>query len=239
MRTFLTLWRRDVLSSLRGMLAWTVVAAYAASTAMLLLLALHASEGTVQTLPTLYTRVLTLTLPALTALVTMRSFSEERQNGTLESLLTAPVSDTAVVLAKFMAAIVLVVVALTAAVLGLVLYVETALPPPVYSRTGIVAAIAVLLLHATTWTAAGLVTSLLSRHQAVAAVASLLAAAPHCLLAAGLAPAVRTSGYLDSLSVTHVARGVVDSRPLLLCASLTALLLFAAVRILEARRWKL
>lgn len=239
MHTLLTLWRREILAALRGTLAWGLVCAYAAAAGALLLLALHAAEGTVQTLPTLYTRVLALTLPGLTALATMRAFTEERQTGTLETLLTAPVSDTSVVLAKFAAALALVALALLVAALGLVLYVETALPPPVYSRTGIAAAMVVLFLHAAAWTAAGIVSSLLSRHQTSAAVISLLATVPHSLLAAGLAPSVRTSGYFDALSITHVARGVVDSRPLLLCVSLTLLFLFVAVRALETRRWKL
>lgn len=239
MRNFLTLWRREALAALRGTLAWSLVGAFAAATGALLLLSLFSAEGTVQTLATLYTRVVALTLPGLTALATMRAFTEERQTGTLETLLTAPVSDAAVVFAKFGAALLLAVLALGVASLGFVLYVETALPPPVYSRTGIAAAMALLLLHAAAWTATGVLTSLWSRHQAIAAVLSLLATVPHSILAAGLAPSVETSGYLDSLSVAHVARGVVDSRPIILCLTALALALFVAVRTLETRRWKL
>ena len=44
--------------------------------------------------------------------VTMRSFSEERRTGTLEFLLTKPLSELQVVLAKYLAAVLLVVLAL-------------------------------------------------------------------------------------------------------------------------------
>lgn len=47
-----------------------------------------------------------LITPVLVAVITMRTFSEEKRTGTLEVLLTAPVNDWAVVLSKFAAALV-------------------------------------------------------------------------------------------------------------------------------------
>ena len=54
-----------------------------------------------------------LLLIFLVAALTMRSWSEERRSGTLESLLTAPVHSTSLILGKFFAALALVVLALT------------------------------------------------------------------------------------------------------------------------------
>lgn len=48
--------------------------------------------------------LLWLLLPAFPPLLTLRLFAEERRIGTLEPLLTAPISDFAVVLAKYLAA---------------------------------------------------------------------------------------------------------------------------------------
>ncbi len=56
---------------------------------------------------------LPLLLIFLVAALTMRSWSEERRSGTLESLLTSPVSSTSLILGKFFAALGLVVLALT------------------------------------------------------------------------------------------------------------------------------
>lgn len=47
-----------------------------------------------------------LAAPVLVAVITMRTFSEEKRSGTLEVLLTAPVNDWAVVLSKFAAALI-------------------------------------------------------------------------------------------------------------------------------------
>jgi len=51
--------------------------------------------------------VAALITPVLVAVITMRTFSEEKRTGTLEVLLTAPVNDWAVVLSKFAAAFVM------------------------------------------------------------------------------------------------------------------------------------
>jgi len=239
MRTFVTLWRRDTLALLRSSLAWGMLAVYGAFTGLMLLITLFAAEGTVQTLATVFTRVVVLSLPAFTALASMRSFAEERVNGTLETLLTAPVSDATVVLAKFGASLVLLVLALAVATGGFVFYVESALPPPAYSRTGIAVAMVLLLLHGALWTALGILAALCSRHQTMAAAVGLLFTVPHALIASGILPFVRTSSYLDSLSIGHTARGIIDSRPIVLCLTLLPLVLFVAVRVLESRRWKL
>lgn len=224
---------------LRSSFAWSLTAIFAAGAGAMLLIKLFAAEGSIDTLQTIYAKVLILLLPALCALATMRSFPAERESGTLEVLLTTPVTDSEVVTSKFAAAFLLVAMGLLASLAGFVLYVETALPAPVYSRTGIGSALAIILLHAAAWTSLGVLTALLTRHQALAAAACLLPAGIHSLLAAGAMPGVRPAGYLNALSIEHVARGVLDTRPVLLCLSLTGFFLFAATRCLEARRWRL
>lgn len=63
-------------------------------------------EYTFYSLPTIL--VLAVIIPALT----MRSFSEERKNGTEQLLLTSPLSITKIVLGKFIAAILIVLITL-------------------------------------------------------------------------------------------------------------------------------
>ncbi len=239
MKTFAILWRRDTLALLRSSLAWGLLAVYGAFTGLMLIVTLFAAEGTVQTLATIFTRVVVLSLPGFAALATMRAFAEERQTGTLETLLTAPVTDRTVVMARFWSSLLLLILALAVATGGFVFYVESALPPPAYSRTGIAVAMVMLLLHGALWTAVGILAALCSRHQAMAAAISLLFTVPHALIASGILPFVRTSSYLDSLSIGHTARGIIDSRPIVLCLTLLPLILFTAVRVLESRRWKL
>ncbi|MBI1397929.1 MAG: ABC transporter permease subunit [Betaproteobacteria bacterium] len=102
-------------------------------------------------------------------IITMRQFSEERRQGTLELLLTAPVREVAIVLAKFGAsmAIVLVMIGLTlsyAVVLGLY---GTPDWGPIYS--GYLG----LVLIGSSLTALGLMLSAMTANQIVAAVVSL------------------------------------------------------------------
>lgn len=238
MSTRTILFRREALSQIRSTYSWALMSTFAAATGFYMLMSLHTAEGTIETLQTLYARALILSLPILCALATMKVFSGERMTGTIETLLTAPVSDAEVVMAKFWSALLLVVFSLAASLVGFVIYVETALPAPVYSRTGIAAALALTLLHAAAWTALGILSAVLTRHQAAAAAGCLLPAALHSSIAAGILPGTTPSGYVNALSIVHVARGVLDTRPILLCLSLTFFFVFLATRCLEARRWK-
>ncbi len=239
MRATFTLWRRELQAAARSPATWAVIAAYASLTGALLLHVVHAAEGTLRTLSALYTQVLAVTLPLPVALIGTRGMMDERRAGTLETLLTAPVSDRAVVLAKFAGSLTVVFFALAASVLGFVAYVETARPAPVYSRTGLGAALLLLLLHAAVWCGATLWASIVLRHAHTASVLALAVTLPHGLIAAGLLPGASTTGYVSALSAVNLARGVVDSRPILLCASLLFLALFLCIRTLEARRWRL
>jgi len=102
-------------------------------------------------------------------IITMRQFAEERKSGTLELLLTAPIREFSIVLAKFGAsmAVVLVMVALTmtyAVVLGVYGNPDFG---PIY--TGYLG----LILLGAALTALGLMVSALTANQIVAAVVSL------------------------------------------------------------------
>lgn len=109
--------------------------------------------------------LLVLIVPVLT----MRQFSEERRTGTLELLLTAPVEDYQVVLAKYLACM-SVIGAMLALTLGFPLVLAAYGDPdwgPVYS--GYVG----LMLLASSLCGIGLAVSALTSNQVVAAVVSL------------------------------------------------------------------
>ena len=59
-------------------------------------------------------------------MLTMRSFSEERKNGTEQLLLTSPISITKIVIAKFISALVIVLIALmfTGIFIGIISFLE-------------------------------------------------------------------------------------------------------------------
>jgi ABC-2 type transport system permease protein len=108
-------------------------------------------------------------LVLLVPLVTMRQFAEERRGGTLELLLTAPVRESSVVLAKF-AASMAVLLAMMACTLVYVLILARFGDPdwgPVYSGYLGLAMLAASLVSL------GLAVSALTANQIVAAVVSL------------------------------------------------------------------
>ena len=101
--------------------------------------------------------------------LTMRAFAEERRTGTLELLLTAPVPELAIVLAKFFAALSLMLLIFAfslayAVVLGL--YGEPDWGP-------IYAGYLAIVLHAALLIALGLLASSMTENQVVAAALSL------------------------------------------------------------------
>jgi ABC-2 type transport system permease protein len=105
----------------------------------------------------------------LIPIITMRLFAEERKTGTLELLLTAPVRESQVVLAKYLAsmAVVLAMIALTGAygiVLGMFGSPDWG---PIYG--GYVG----LVLLASTLVALGLTISALTSNQVVAAIVTI------------------------------------------------------------------
>lgn len=105
----------------------------------------------------------------LVPVVTMRAFAEERRTDTLELLLTAPVREVWIVLAKFLAAL-LLVLALYAAAAAYALVLGRYGEPdwgPIYGGYLAVSLLACLLV------AVGLYWSSLTENQVVAAAASL------------------------------------------------------------------
>jgi ABC-2 type transport system permease protein len=105
----------------------------------------------------------------LVPLITMRQFAEERRSGTLELLLTAPLREIEIVVAKFIACMV-VVLAMTSLTLVYALVLAVYGQPdwgPIYS--GYLG----LILFAAALIAIGLMISALTANQIVAAVVSL------------------------------------------------------------------
>ena len=247
-RTFRTLCRRELKAAFRTGYGWVVAAGSAGVVGGLFLMLLWKAEGTVQTIPTLFATALTAALPFLAAFATMRPFAADRASGGLEVLLTDPVSDSAVVLSKFWAGFAVVVAALAATVGSLVVYAElvdrvgslraTSLAVE-YSRTGTACAVATLLAHAAAFSAVGTLVSLLSRRPALAAVGTLALTLPATPFLVGALADANLPQWLASMDVRPAARGLLDTRPIVLSATVVFLALFAAIRVLEVRRWKL
>jgi ABC-2 type transport system permease protein len=173
-------------------------------------------------------------------IITMRLFAEEKRTGTIETLMTAPVTDVQVVLGKFLAA--LCFFALIWSTLLLDVGILEVFGNPDW---GPVAAFYVGLLGlGALFIAVGLLASALTRNQLIAAMVSLnfnlfLFFLQWCRgLFTGNPDAQR---FFDFISIYHhfyndYSRGLIDVRYLLLYFSFAALVLYFTVMAVEARK---
>lgn len=184
-----------------------------------------------------------LALLMLVPVITMRAFAEERRSGTLETLLTAPVSEWQVVWSKYTAALTFYVTCWLPT-LSYPWLLARYTPESVPLDGGALGATYLgIFLLGVFFTAVGLLASAATRHQAVAAMITLVALGSWFL--AGFLPYYARVGGLQTVgrytsSVLHMmefSRGVIDSRPVVLYLSGAALALFVTVKVLEGRKW--
>jgi ABC-2 type transport system permease protein len=187
-----------------------------------------------------------LVLLIATPVITMRSFALEKYSGTFETLMTAPVGDLQVVLAKFTGAMLFYVI-MWLPLLGCLAIVRYYSQDPGVLEPGTIGAtyLGIVLLGAL-YVALGCFASALTRSQIIAAMISFALGISLFLLSfISLTFATQTGwkaqvfaqvGLIEQMQ--DFARGVVDTRPLVYYLSLTGLFLFLTFKVVESRRWK-
>ena len=172
-------------------------------------------------------------------MITMSLFSEEKKRGTIELLLTAPITDLQIVLGKFLAASAFYVAMLLATVLDLaVLY--------VYSSPAsgpIATAYLGLLLYGLSVISIGMFLSTLTENQIIAAVLSFAALLVFWVIdAAAQSAGESVKAVLSYLSIgSHLndfLTGVITTSNLIFYVSLIVVGLFLTYRSLDSLRWR-
>jgi len=173
--------------------------------------------------------------------VTMRQWAEERKSGTLETLMTKPLSEWEVVIGKYLATVALLVVIL---LLTLPLTFSVAGLSQAGLDWGVVFAnyLGALLLGMA-YLALGGWASCFTQNQIVAFILGL--AIIFVLMVLGLPVVTVFSGVLAPLlryisigeHFTSLARGVIDTRDLVYYVSVVFLSLYLTVRTVESRKW--
>ncbi len=178
--------------------------------------------------------------------ITMRSFAQEKASGTFETLMTTPVSDLQVVLAKFSGALVFYIL-MCAPLLAWVFVARPYSNDPGILDLGTIAATFVgILLWGCLYMSLGCLASALTRSHIIAAIVSLAMGISLFLLsyiALGLAsgPEWKMQIFSHISLIEHMkdfARGVVDTRPIVFYVSFTIFFLFLTHKVVESRRWK-
>lgn len=242
MRRFNAIFKRELLAMFMSPVGYVTMAVYMSATAWTLLQSVKARTGEEASLEALVSVSLMLWLPVLVTVVCMRLFAEEKRSGTLETLLTVAVGEWSVVLAKYCGALMFVV--LTLVLSGSVVFVVAEMSPGLgaLDLAAMFGGGLILLLVAAACTSIGVLVSLLTRNQIVAAISCFWAICMPFMLKPllGTIPLLRYE-TLNTFSIEeHVlayAGGRLLLSPAVFYLSLTLWMLYAAVRILESRRW--
>jgi ABC-2 type transport system permease protein len=172
-------------------------------------------------------------------MITMALFSEEKKRGTMELLLTAPITDLQVVLGKFLAAAAFFVMLLLSTwipMITLFIYGDPAAGPILTAYLG-------LLLYGLSLVAIGMFISTLTENQIIAAVLSFGTIMMLWLVdvVAGRAEA-GTQAVLSYLSIlSHLddfMKGVLASSHIIFYLSLMLVALFLTYRSVDSLRWR-
>jgi ABC-2 type transport system permease protein len=177
--------------------------------------------------------------------VTMRTLAEETQTGTIELLVTRPISDWQIVGGKFLACFALVAFALVPTVLYYITVYQLGAPPGNLDSGGILGSYIGLLFLAGAFVTIGIFASSLTNNQIVAFVLATFLCFFVYLAFDFLSrlPVFfgKTDDIVQSFGIQHhyksVSRGVLDTRNVVYFLSVIALFLAATVLSLGKRRW--
>ena len=176
--------------------------------------------------------VLLFLIPA----VTMRSFSDEMKMGTLELLLTKPISLSEIVLGKYIGAVVLILIALVPTILYVVTISNLGNPPGNWDVGSTLGSYIGLLFLVFSYTSIGVFASTLSQNQIVAFILAVFICFALYYGFEGLA-ALSADFPLEHFGMKahfdSVSRGVLDTRDLIYFASITVF--FMALTVLKLR----
>jgi ABC-2 type transport system permease protein len=232
-------------SFLNSLIAYVVIGVFLTGIGLLMWVfpetsVLEYGYADMETLFTLGPYVFIFLIPA----ITMRSFAEEARGGTLELLLTKPLTDWDIILGKFFACFLLVVLAVVPTVIYYFSVYALGNPVGNVDTPGVMGSYVGLLMLGAVFCAIGILASALTTSQIV----SFIMAAFFCfLLFAGLESLANVNVwseqtlFIRELGLLHhydaLSKGVIDSRNLIYFGSVIAFMLLLTRIVLGARSW--
>lgn len=248
MSRLLTLWRREVESFFYSPMAYFVMGYFllimGASFGWVLDMLARGAAGTDVIQRLFGSGFFWLAVLVVVPVITMRLFAEEHRQGTIETLLTAPITPSQLVMAKFLGAFTFYVflwlptlsyVYLIQYFAGGQMRVDMGAVGGAYLGTALIGA---------AYIGIGVFFSSFSVNQIVAAISTY--AALLLLFFIGFLPWIVGSDILEAIfrymsGIIHMdefARGVISSQPVVFYLSVLALSLYATYRLLENRDWR-
>ncbi len=181
----------------------------------------------------------TIIILFLMPMITMRTYAEEKRSGTIELLLTSPVTDIEIVLGKFFGAVGFFVALMGVTMLDMSLVFIFGNPEVMPVLTAYLG----LLLMGGAFISLGLFVSSTTKNQVVAGAATFVVLLLLWVISwVGSSFGPNTAAVLSYLSITEhfddFSKGVIDTKHVLYYLSVTAFGLFLTVKSVDTERWR-
>ncbi len=245
----MTMWAlmlKEISSFLNSVTGYLVIVIYLAVNGIVLWLfpglfnILEGSYASIENLFIISPWVFLFLVPA----ITMRMMADEKRTGTMELLLTRPITDLQIILAKFLAALTLVILAILPTLIYYVSVYQLGNPIGNIDSGGSFGSYIGLLFLAAGYVSIGLFASSITSNQIVAFLVGLLL----CLLTYMGFDQLANLNFIGNADLfvlelgmnehyNSMSRGVIDSRDLIYFISLIAIFSLATRLVLQSRKW--
>jgi ABC-2 type transport system permease protein len=239
------LYKKEINSFLNSLIAYFVIAVFLTGIGLIMWIfpdtsILSYGYADMYTLFAFSPYVFMFLIPA----ITMRSFSEEKKGGTMEWLLTRPMTDNQLIMSKLLAAWTIVLLALLPTLLYYYSVYQLGSPEGNLDSAGIVGSYIGLLLLAGVFAAIGILASSLTENQVIAFILAVFL----CFFffdgfnsLATLAFWGSADYFISQLGILYhydaLSRGLLDSRNLVYFITIITLMVLLTQLVLGSRRW--
>lgn len=181
----------------------------------------------------------------LISAITMKMFAEEKRNGTIEILLTKPISDLSIITAKFLSALVIVVLSVLPTMVYMICVYRLGAPVGNLDIGGILGSYIGLMFLGGVFCSIGIFCSSLTNNQIVAFIFSMLlcfvfyAGFDFMSMIPGLSKwNLTVQSFGIAYHYNSISRGVIDSRDIIYFLSAISLFILLTKISLQSRNWK-
>lgn len=241
----LSILKKEINGFLNSLIAYIVLTMFLVATGMFMWVfpessVLEYGFADMQTLFNMAPWMFLFLIPA----ITMRTFAEEKREGTIELLLTKPITDLQLIIGKYLAALLLALFALLPTLLYYYSIYTLGNPSGNVDSAAVAGSYIGLMFLAAVFTAIGVFASSVSDNQIISFVLALFL----CFIiytgfdSIASIPMWGRYGYLISqLGISYhysaISKGLVDSRDVLYFLSVIVLFILATKLVLRSRKW--
>ncbi|WP_347156579.1 gliding motility-associated ABC transporter permease subunit GldF [Pontibacter chitinilyticus] len=241
----LSILKKEINGFLNSLIAYIVIAVFLVATGMFMWVfpessVLEYGFADMQTLFNMAPWLFLFLIPA----ITMRTFAEEKREGTIELLLTKPITDLQLILGKYFAALLLVLFALMPTLLYYFSVYQLGSPTGNIDSAAVVGSYIGLMFLAGVFVAIGVFASSVSDNQIISFVIAVF----FCFIIytgfdsiASIPFWGKYSYLISQLGISYhytaISKGLIDSRDVLYFLSVIAVMVLATKLVLRSRKW--